>query len=118
VNVMPVLPGITDDPAALDTLFARVAEAGARGVGACALRLQPAARDRYLPWIAAEFPALADRYRATYARGAYAGERYRAGLEAFARRLAEKHGLGMREYRRDRRAVSVVREEVQLSLGL
>jgi len=121
VNVMPVLPGITDDPAALDALFARVAEAGARDVGACALRLQPAARDRYLPWIAAEFPALAARYQATYARGSHAGQRYRDGLQAYVERIAERHGLHLREYGRDYQRTPRERPAAptaQLSLGL
>jgi len=117
VNVMPVLPGITDTPAALDALFASVAEAGARDVGACALRLQPAARDRYLPWIAAEFPALAARYQATYARGSHAGQRYREGLQAYVERLARRHGLHLREYRRGPPVRAGV-PSLQLSLGV
>src|SRR5687767_282382 len=80
INCMPVLPGITDAPDALDALVRRAAEAGATHVAAGALRLQPAARDRYLPWVVQEFPELAARYRATYAHGANAGARYRAGL--------------------------------------
>ena len=114
-----MLPGITDDPAALEALVARVADAGARDFGACALRLQPAARERYLPWIAAEFPALAHRYAATYARGAHAGEKYRAGLQACVERLAARYGLNVREYRRDRREESRdVLEPEQLALGI
>ena len=83
INIMPVLPGITDRPADLIALVRRAAEAGASHVAACALRLQPAARERYLPWIAGEFPELAQRYEATYARGWYAGDRYRAGLREY-----------------------------------
>ena len=40
VNIMPVLPGITDDPTALDTLIARVAQTGASHVNAGSLRLR------------------------------------------------------------------------------
>jgi DNA repair photolyase len=98
VNVMPVLPGITDDPAALERLIAAVAEAGATHLAAGALRLQPAARDRYLPWVAAEFPELHARYRSTYARGPHAGERYRAGLRERVTALCERYGLGVRTY--------------------
>ncbi|HKW48886.1 MAG TPA: radical SAM protein, partial [Gemmatimonadaceae bacterium] len=68
INVMPVLPGITDAPELLDPLVRTVAEHGATYVNACALRLQSAARQRYLPFIEQEFPELAARYRATYAR--------------------------------------------------
>ena len=93
VNVMPVLPGITDSPRLLETLVRSVAQANASYLGACALRLQSAARQRYLPFIESEFPNLAPRYRATYARSHQAGERYRAGLRAYFRALCAEHGV-------------------------
>ena len=64
VNAMPVLPGITDSPASVDALVRAVKGANASYIGACALRLQRTARDRYLPFIEAEFPELAGRIRA------------------------------------------------------
>jgi DNA repair photolyase len=93
INCMPVLPGITDNPRDLDALVKRVSEAGATCVGACALRLQSAARKRYLPFIEQEFPHLAERYRNTYAHGYQAGQKYRAGLSAFFDKLCRKYGL-------------------------
>ncbi|MGH7664188.1 MAG: radical SAM protein [Gemmatimonadaceae bacterium] len=93
VNVMPVLPGITDDPRALDALVGRVAEAGASYVSACALRLQYTARKRYLPFIAEEFPELTASYRVAYGNGHQVGERYRAGLETFLRARCRRHGV-------------------------
>jgi DNA repair photolyase len=98
VNVMPVLPGITDDPHALEALVRQVATVGARHLAAGALRLQPAARDRYLPWVADAFPDLAARYRATYARGPHAGERYRAGLREHVEALCARYGIATRTY--------------------
>ena len=93
INCMPVLPGITDNPSDLEALVKRVSEAGATYVGACALRLQSAARQRYLPFIEKEFPHLAERYRNTYARGYNAGDKYRAGLSRFFHELCRKYGL-------------------------
>jgi len=98
VNVMPVLPGITDDPHALEALVRQVATVGARHLAAGALRLQPAARDRYLPWVADAFPELAARYRATYARGPHAGERYRAGLREHIEAVCARYGIATRSY--------------------
>jgi DNA repair photolyase len=98
VNVMPVLPGITDAPHLLDDLIRSIAAADASYVGACALRLQSSARLRYLPFIEAEFPALAARYRATYGRSHQAGDRYREGLRAHFRRLCAKHGVTYDRY--------------------
>jgi DNA repair photolyase len=98
VNVMPVLPGITDAPEMIDALVRAVAAANASYVGACALRLRRTARDRYIPFIEAEFPALAERYRRAYAHGHQLNERYREGLrERFATVCAE-HGVAYGRY--------------------
>jgi DNA repair photolyase len=91
VNVMPILPGITDGPAQLDQLVRRIAETGATHIGACALRLRNAARKRYMPFIAEEFPHLAERYAATYANGFHAGESYRQGLTQVMTRLCRRY---------------------------
>jgi DNA repair photolyase len=98
VNVMPVLPGITDAPHLLDALVRAVAEAKASYLGACALRLQSAARQRYLPFIEAEFPQLAARYRSTYGRSVQAGDRYRQGLRDHFRALCAAHGMVFDRY--------------------
>nr|MCU0636394.1 radical SAM protein [Gemmatimonadaceae bacterium] len=96
VNCMPVLPGITDAPRALEALVAAVADTGVTHVAACALRLQPAARTRYLPVVREHFPALAPRYEATYRDRVHVGERYRAGLSAYMSALCARYGLGTR----------------------
>jgi DNA repair photolyase len=93
INVMPVLPGITDGPEQLDDLVRTVAEHGATYVNACALRLQSAARERYLPFIEQEFPQLAARYRATYSRSYAVGERYRTGLREYFQRTCARYGV-------------------------
>src|SRR5688572_21620191 len=101
INCMPVLPGITDNPFALEALVKRVAEAGATYVGACALRLQSTARKRYLPFIEESFPHLADRYRQTYATSPNASDRYREGLRRFMRQLCRKYGVEASSYEDD-----------------
>ncbi|HUF65366.1 MAG TPA: radical SAM protein [Gemmatimonadaceae bacterium] len=93
INCMPVLPGITDDPADLDALVKRVAEGGATRVAACALRLQSAARARYLPFIEQQFPHLAARYRRAYARDHEVSAGYRKGLSEFFERTCTKYGV-------------------------
>ena len=93
VNVMPILPGITDAPEQLDALVRAIAATGATHVSACALRLQAAARKRYLPFISEEFPHLAERYQATYANDFRTGGSYRAGLTRVMTRICERHGI-------------------------
>ena len=93
INVMPVLPGITDRPDQLEPLIKAIADAGATYVNACALRLRAAARQRYLPFIENEFPDLAARYRATYAHSHHAGERYREGLHRYFKKVCSRYGV-------------------------
>jgi DNA repair photolyase len=93
VNVMPILPGITDAPEQLESLVRQIAETGATHLAACALRLQSAARKRYLPFVAEEFPHLAARYRATYAHDVRAGESYRTGLTRAMTRICARYGI-------------------------
>jgi DNA repair photolyase len=91
INCMPVLPGITDNPNDLEALVKRVSEVGATYVGACALRLRATAKQRYLPFIAQEFPHLEERYRNTYANDSNAGKKYREGLSRFFHQLCRKY---------------------------
>jgi len=100
VNVMPVLPGITDAPLLIDALVRAVADAGASYLGACALRLRRTARDRYLPFIESEFPDLAARYRRAYGRSHQVGERYREGLRQRFADVCAKHGVEFSRYYR------------------
>jgi len=121
INCMPVLPGITDNPSDLDALVKRVSEAGAVSVGACAVRLQSAARKRYLPFIEQEFPHLAERYRNTYGHSAYAGEKYREGLAKFFEKLCAKYGVrgwSSREDEEGDEALGALVPPQQLSLEL
>lgn len=101
INVMPVLPAITDGRAALEQLVNAVADRGASYVNACALRLRSSARARYLPFIEKEFPHLAKRYWATYANDHEVSEQYAEGLRRRMRSLCEKHGVAYGSYDRE-----------------
>ena len=101
VNCMPVLPGITDHPHALELLVKTVAERGAAYIGACALRLRGSARARYLPFVEREFPALHEKYRSQYAGSHQVSDRYRQGLARLMAKLCERYGIGWRHYRND-----------------
>lgn len=100
INVMPVLPGITDAPEMIEELVRSVKAADASYIGACALRLQATARDRYLPFIAAEFPELAERYRKAYARSHQVSERYRTGLHDRFVKVCERNGVAFGRFNR------------------
>ena len=91
--IAPVLPGITDDVAHLDALFAAARAAGARFVHAGALRLYPAVRDRFLPLLGEHFPHLVTRYQRAYARQAGAPREYAKALARRLETLRRKHGF-------------------------
>jgi hypothetical protein len=105
---------------------AAVAAAGATHLGACALRLRDTARQRYLPWVAEEFPELAARYRTSYAAGHQPSARYRDGLRRAIGRLCAEHGLPFAEWRdasepvaaRESRPAAALVRAVQLALPL
>ena len=111
INVMPVLPAITDDPADLDRLVQAVGERGASYVYSCALRLRSTARARYLPFIEQEFPHLARRYRATYAHDHHVSEAYSQRLHEQMRELCERHGVSYGRYGRGPYDMSKVVQE-------
>ena len=93
INVMPVLPGITDNPSDLEELVRQVTSAGATHLNACALRLRSTARARYLPFIAEHFPHLADRYARSYSAGHQLSQHYRDGLRRFFATLCARTGI-------------------------
>src|SRR6185437_9835629 len=93
INVMPVLPAITDGDDALEDLVKAVTERGASYVNACALRLRSSARARYLPFIEQEFPHLAKRYWATYAFDHKVSDTYSQRLKRRMTELCGKFGV-------------------------
>ncbi|MDQ3138228.1 MAG: radical SAM protein [Gemmatimonadota bacterium] len=95
--VAPIVPGITDDRPGLSRLMGAAKEAGARYVVGSALRLGPAARQRFLPVLAREFPGLAERYARHYARSEGASPAYQRALAARLRELQQRHGFPIDE---------------------
>jgi DNA repair photolyase len=97
----PVMPGLTDGPKQLDALARAAKDAGAMSFGGGPLFLQPCAQKVFLPFLEREFPELAPRYRATFAKSAYLGREYKDALSERVRRVRERYGLasGVIEYR-------------------
>ena len=91
--IAPVVPAITDSRQALDALIGAAKAAGARWVVGSALRLGPAARRRFLPYLEREFPELAERYRRAYSRRNSAGRAYIDALHRRLRAVKRRHGF-------------------------
>ena len=105
VNLIPIVPGITDSRLALET----VAKAAAR-VGACFLAggilfLRSSAMRQFMPFVEKEFPHLARKYRRAYSRSAYLSSQGRTGdyterIGKLVAGLRRRYGLeGRREER-------------------
>lgn len=96
VNAMPIVPGITDDPRALEDLVRSAAEAGARTLHGNVLFLMPTAMSHFMPFLEAEFPHLVARYRRLYARSAYLNGEYKEQVGKLVADLRAKYGLDAR----------------------
>jgi DNA repair photolyase len=68
VLMAPILPYLTDSPAALAHAVREIAEAGATSVTPIVLHLRPGAREWYMSWLAANHPGLVERYRGALPR--------------------------------------------------
>jgi len=89
----PVVPGITDSPAALDQLVKATKGAGGRYICANPLFLKPCSASIFLPFLEKEFPELVDQYRKRYADRAFVSTAYGKRLSDLMASLREKHGI-------------------------
>ena len=118
VNAMPILPGITDSPPALEELVRQAAAAGASAIHGNVLFLMPSAMNFFMPFLEAEFPDLAGRYRRLYARSAYLTGEYKERIGELMAGLRQKYGLadrGERPWRREKAQMSLPWSETQSS---
>jgi DNA repair photolyase len=93
----PVVPGITDDPKALDALVRVTKEAGGRYIFANPLFLKPCSASIFLPFLEKEFPHLVESYRKRYASRAFLPASYRKRISSLMAALRRKHGFSSRE---------------------
>src|SRR5947209_480680 len=64
--IMPVLPGITDQPEELEQLVKAAAEIGVSSVSADSLRIARGSEEYYYEFIEKNFPELRPRYNRLY----------------------------------------------------
>jgi DNA repair photolyase len=102
ILIAPIVPGVTDDSEGLGRLMSAAKEAGARYAIGSALRLGPAARHRFLPHLAREFPELAERYRRHYGDREGVSREYQEALTRRLERLQRELGFPLEEERRRR----------------
>ncbi len=93
VNLMPILPGLTDSPRALEAVTRAAAEAGATSLYGNLLFLMPSAMKQFMPFLEREFPRLVKRYRKLYARSAYLNGEYKEEISKLVSTLRTRYGL-------------------------
>jgi DNA repair photolyase len=97
LSLMPVLPALTDAEADLDELLGRARAAGVRRLHWGTLFLRSPTREKYLRWLAAEFPRYLEAYQRAYAGRVYLGGRYRRWIDERLARLCASHGFDRRD---------------------
>jgi DNA repair photolyase len=93
VNMMPILPGLTDAPRSLDALARRAADSGSKFIYGNVLFLMPSAMKHFMPFLEREFPQLVKRYRKLYARSAYLRGDYTEEIRKLLAKLRSDYGL-------------------------
>jgi DNA repair photolyase len=89
----PVVPGITDSPAALDELVKATKDAGGKYIYANPLFLKPCSASIFLPFLQKEFPELVEDYRKRYADKAFVSKVYAKRISELMAGLRKKHGI-------------------------
>ncbi len=126
VLMMPMIPGITDAPAAIEAVIRAASHAGASELWWRTLFLKPAAARRFLPFINANFPSEHKRYVEWYSKSAYPPPTYDASLQPVFDRLKKKYGFsasrepddGPERHRRHDQPGAPSSEASQLSLRM
>jgi DNA repair photolyase len=93
VLMMPMIPGLTDDAAGVESVIRAARRAGAAGVWWRSLFLKPAAARRFIPFIRDNFPEHEARTAAFFERSVYAPRAYDEYLGKLFDRLRRKHGF-------------------------
>ena len=93
ISCSPVVPGITDSPADLESLIRAASDAGAHYVFANPLFLKPCSAAVFLPFLQQNFPHLAESYRLRYQDRAFLPPAYGKRLSQLIARLREKYKL-------------------------
>jgi DNA repair photolyase len=114
VGMAPILPGLTDRPHLLAEVVKAARAAGATGIWANLLYLQPGTKEHFLEALARDWPEQLPHYEELYRRTAYLPRSEVDPVRTRVRELAREHGI------RDRRRAPLAPppEPEQLKLAL
>ena len=97
LGLSPVLPALTDDEPSIDRLLGEVAAVGVRSMFMNILFLRSPTKEKYLRWLAAEYPRYLEAYERAYAGRVYLHGPYCDRLREMVGRLKRKHGFHDRD---------------------
>ena len=92
----PLLPGITDNQKALDSLARRAAAVDASFFAAHPLFLKPCSRPTYLSFVREHFPSLMADYNKRFAHADFASKTYSGQMALMVGAACRKYGLRQR----------------------
>lgn len=92
----PLMPGITDNGRALDTMCRKAREADASFFAASPLFLKPCSKGTFLAFIHEHFPELDASYATRYKTEAFVSRAYQARIRELLEAVIKKYGLGPR----------------------
>jgi DNA repair photolyase len=93
VGMAPILPGLSDKPELLADVVRAAREAGATGVWANLLHLQPGTKEHFLAALARDWPELLPRYEELYRRSGYLTKADSEPTREAVRELVRAHGV-------------------------
>lgn len=99
VNCCPILPLLNDSDTSIDAVAKAAATAGAKGIGANVVYLKDSAKAVFLPFLDAQFPHLARKYRERFTRDAYLRGAYPEMIRDRVRRIRQRYGLDQQDER-------------------
>jgi DNA repair photolyase len=99
VGMAPIIPGLSDKPELLADVVRAARDAGATGVWANLLHLQPGTKEHFLSALERDWPELLPRYEELYKRSGYLAKADAEPTREAVRELVRAHGI------RDRRRV-------------
>jgi DNA repair photolyase len=91
--MMPMIPGLTDEPSAIESVIRAGRRVGAAAIWWRSLFLKPAAARRFIPFIRENYPNASERINLFYERATYAPTAYDEHLRGIFDRLRRKYSF-------------------------
>src|SRR5271165_153840 len=96
VMCSPLMPGITDNAALLDTMARKSRDAGASFFHSAPLFLKPCSKATFLAFVHEHFPELDTSYARRYDESAFVSRAYQRRINGLVAAVTAKYGLGRR----------------------